>query len=172
MHSSFYIVVRKMKVEDISLIADYWLKSYPEFLENIGVDLKKLPSRKTIIETHTKEINDTSTDQNKCAVVWEFNKRSVGHSIALKNSKTANMHLHLWDASLRKKGLGTAFVQKTIAIYFQELQIDTLICEPKASNLAANKTLEKVGFRFLKKYLTIPGSITYKQEVSQWQMTK
>jgi hypothetical protein len=45
-----------------------------------------------------------------------------------------------------------------------------LYCEPYALNPAPNKTLEKLGFKFLKTYTTIPGWINFEQEVNLWEL--
>ena len=49
--------VRAIEIKDINLIADYWLKSEPEFLVNMGVDLEKLPTREGITKMLTEQIN-------------------------------------------------------------------------------------------------------------------
>jgi len=40
--------VREIALRDIDLIADYWLKSDPDFTVGMGVDLNKLPTRKKL----------------------------------------------------------------------------------------------------------------------------
>jgi RimJ/RimL family protein N-acetyltransferase len=82
------------------------------------------------------------------------------------------MHLHLWKSKNRKKGIGTELVRKSIPFYFENFKIEKLICEPYALNPAPNKTLEKIGFEFIKKYRTIPGSLNFEQDVNRWELTK
>jgi len=71
----------------------------------------------------------------------------------------------------RKQGLGEQLVKKSLPFYFNNLNLKTLICQPLATNQAPNKTLEKVGFKFVKKHTTIPGLLNYLQEVNMWQLT-
>jgi RimJ/RimL family protein N-acetyltransferase len=41
-----------------------------------------------------------------------------------------------------------------------------LFCEPFADNPAPNKVLPKLGFKFVKRYWTVPGQICPEQEVN------
>ena len=59
----------------------------------------------------------------------------------------------------------------TLPFFFENFKLKKLYCEPYALNAAPNKTLTKAGFNFVKKYSTIPGSISFEQEVNQWEMS-
>nr|WP_257790652.1 GNAT family protein [Tenacibaculum sp. SZ-18] len=106
--------------------------------------------------------------------MWEENGVQIGHTNAnnILFGKEAFMHLHVWDTSKRKKGLGNNLIKKSLPFYFKNLEIETLFCQPYALNLAPNKTLKKVGFEFVKEYVTIPGSINFEQKVNLWKMTR
>lgn len=81
------------------------------------------------------------------------------------------MHLHIWNADVRKKGMGTELVKKTLLYFFRNLKLKRLFCEPNAFNIAPNKTLEKSGFIFVKNYVTIPGWLNFEQPVNLWELT-
>ena len=108
------------------------------------------------------------------ALIWILDKKAIGHcnvnSIEFGNS--AFMHLHIWQPDFRKKGVGTSLVKKSLPFFFENLKLKELFCQPKSDNPAPNKTLEKVGFEFQKKYTTIPGALNFEQEVIQWKLTK
>ena len=72
----------------------------------------------------------------------------------------------------RKKGMGAQLLEMTIKLFFENLKLKKLCCEPYALNPAPNKTLEKVGFSFVKEYITVPGSINFEQPVKRWEMTR
>ena len=82
------------------------------------------------------------------------------------------MHLHIWNSKRRQNGLGIEFLKQTIPLYFKNLQIKTLICEPYSKNSPPNKTLPKVGFDFIRFYATVPGWINYYQTVNRYEFTK
>jgi RimJ/RimL family protein N-acetyltransferase len=174
MNKSLKIIVREIQLKDIDLIADYWLKSEPDFLINMGVDLNKLPSRIELRKMLTEQINSSLKDKKSYALIWELDGKQIGHSNVnkIEYGKQATMHLHLWHSINRKKGIGTALVRKSLPFYFEKLKIKKLICEPYTLNPAPNKVLEKIGFKFIRKYKTIPGSLNFEQEVNRWEISK
>ena len=174
MNKNAQIKVREIELKDIDLIADYWLKSEPDFLIGMGVDLNKLPTRSGLQKMLTEQINTSLTNKKSFALIWELDGKPIGHSNinGIEFGKQATMHLHLWKSNNRKKGIGTELIRKSIPFYFENLKIEKLICEPYALNPAPNKTLEKIGFEFIKEYRTIPGSLNFEQDVNRWELTK
>jgi len=174
MNENLNIKVREVQLKDVDLIVDYWLNSDPDFLVSMGVDLTKLPTRNGLSKMLTEQINTPLKSKKSYALIWELNGKQIGHSNVngIEFGKQATMHLHLWKNDLRKKGFGTELVKKSLPFYFKELELNNLFCEPYTLNPAPNKTLEKVGFEFEKKYMTIPGSLNFKQEVNRWRLTK
>ncbi len=174
MVNEFDITVREIQLKDIDLIADYWLESEPDFLVQMGVDLNKLPTRKALKEMLSVQCANPLMYKKSYALIWELNGAQVGHSNVnqIEFGEVATMHLHLWQATNRKKGMGTELVKKSIPFYFESLKIKKLICEPYALNPAPNETLRKVGFEFLKRHRTIPGSLNFEQEVNRWELSR
>jgi RimJ/RimL family protein N-acetyltransferase len=168
------ITVREMIKSDIPLILDYWYSASSAYLTGMGADSAKLPPRKDF-ESRLKSQLDLDYNQKKAYVmICLFDKKPIGHSNLNKINfaMDAFMHLHLWDAGKRKKGIGTKFLKLAIPFFFENIKLQTLFCEPYALNPAPNKTLPKLGFDFVKRYTTIPGSINFEQEVCQYKMTK
>ncbi len=168
------ISVREMKSADIDLIADYWLDSDPDFLVSLGVDLDKLPAREDLVKMLSKQIGTAFRSKQSYALIWELDTKPIGHSNVneITFGEEAKMHLHIWQSASRRKGFGTELVKKSLPFYFDNLQLKKLICEPYALNPAPNKTLEKVGFTFLKRYTTVPGSLNFEQEVCRWELSR
>lgn len=164
--------VRPLEHNDISLIADYWLLSDHDFMRSMGVDIEKLPNRENFSAMLEKQLQKPLEQKMAYALIWEVDGKAVGHSNVngIEYGKQATMHLHLWKALQRRKGMGTELVKQSLPFYFNDLELKALWCEPYALNPAPNKTLEKVGFSFVKRYTTVPGSINFEQEVNQWQM--
>ena len=173
MEKELDITVREIKLKDVDLITDYWFNSEPDFLESMGVDLNKLPTRSGLTQMITEQVKTPITQKKSYALIWEFKGQPIGYSNVnpIEFGKQATMHLHIWETNERKKGIGTELVKKSLPFYFENLKIDKLICEPYSLNAAPNKTLNKVGFEFVKKYRTIPGSINFEQEVNRWELT-
>ena len=166
--------VREMLAEDIPTIIRYWCESTDEHLIAMGVDLKKKISPEEInVMLHT-QLQQSYQEKKSYCLIWLFGNEAVGHcninSIHFGNS--AYMHLHLWNFGNRKKGLGVQFVKLSLPYFFNNMGLQKLFCEPYALNPAPNKTLEKAGFSFVKKYTTTPGPINFEQDVCQWKIEK
>ncbi len=168
------ISVREIESRDIDLLLDYWYNSSEEHFLKMGADNSKLPSRNEFYSILEQQITTPIQEKKSYALIWEENGVQIGHTNAnnILFGKEAFMHLHVWDTSKRKKGLGNNLIKKSLPFYFKNLEIETLFCQPYALNLAPNKTLEKVGFEFVKEYVTIPGSINFEQKVNLWKMTR
>ncbi|AZQ65371.1 N-acetyltransferase [Flammeovirga pectinis] len=166
--------VRELLANDISLIADYWLKSDHNYLASLGVDVSKLPERKDLVNMLETQLMLPKVEKQNYALIWEVDGKDVGHSNInlIKYGKSANMHLHIWNTDIRRKGIGLALLQKSLPFYFNNFDLEVLDCSPYAENDAPNKTLKKIGFTFVKKHRTIPGSLNFEQEVNHWEIRK
>jgi len=168
------LAVRELQTSDISHIVAYWTTAEKRFLEGMGVDPDKLPSPDDFVQMLQAQLTTPLEHKNAWCIIWEVDGQAVGHcnTNPIEFGCQATMHLHMWKPTTRRKGLGTALVSKTIPLFFEHLQLQKLICEPYALNIAPNKTLEKVGFDFIKEYTTIPGSFSFEQPVKRWEMSR
>ncbi len=166
--------VREMVVEDVPLVADYWFGSTDEHLIGMGVDLSKMPSRTDMTAWLLEQLNRPIEVRDSYALIWEQDQQAIGHSNVnqIVLGQQAFMHLHLWNNAQRKKGMGTELVKLGLPFFFERLKLQALFCEPYALNPAPNKTLAKIGFAFIKKHITTPGSLNFEQPVNQWRLTR
>lgn len=167
------ISVREIQEQDIELIAQYWLGSDESFLINMGVDVTKIPSGIIFTNMLSEQLHQAYIEKKSYCVIWEVDGRQVGHSNVNKIifGQEAFMHLHIWIREIRRKGYGEAFIKKTLPYFFDNLNLNKLYCEPYALNAAPNNTLKKVGFEFIKQYITIPGYLNFEQPVNLWELT-
>ena len=165
--------VREIQEEDIDLIIEYWMNAEPAFLTGMGVDLAKIPDAAEWRDMLLTQIHQPIEEKQSYCIIWLVDDQPVGHSNVNKIifGEEAYMHLHMWQSPLRKKGYGVELVKKSIPYFFNRLQLQRLFCEPYALNPAPNKTLERSGFSFVKRYLTIPGWLNFEQEVNRWELT-
>jgi len=107
-------------------------------------------------------------------VSWFHDDAFVGFSTADKIviGERANMHLHVKDAALRRRGIGVECVRQSVELYFQTLKLKQLFCEPNAFNVAPNRTLQKAGFKYVKTHMTVPGPLNFHQAVNRWVMDR
>jgi RimJ/RimL family protein N-acetyltransferase len=165
---------RELQQGDIELIADYWSQSDPKYLVGMGVDLKLLPPRESLVRMLSGQVALPVKERQSYCTIWEIDGSPVGHCNVNKITfgDQAFMHLHLWDTKLRSHGLGATLVRRSLPCFFDRLELRDVYCEPYALNAAPNRALAKVGFEFIKEYTTVPGFMNFEQPVKRWLMTR
>lgn len=166
--------VRQLEISDHENIVDYFLNADKDFLINLGVDLLKLPAKQEWLDMLHSDFKLSLEQKKFFYIIWLLNGKPVGHSNINKIvfANEAYMHLHIWHKYTRQQGVGAEFLKLTLPYYFDNFQLQNLFCEPSAFNAAPNKTLEKLGFDFVKSYDTIPGWLNSYQKVNRWVLTK
>ena len=165
---------RELEERDIPNIKSYWLDSDPEHLKGMGVDLKKIPSTENLEMMLQNQLKQDYQEKKSYCIIWEIDGNAIGHCNVsdIVYGGHANMHLHIWNAKDRKRGCGIELTKMSLPYFFKNLDLDHLICEPFALNPAPNRTLEKLGFEFVKEYETIPGPLNCMQPVRRWLLTR
>lgn len=168
------LTVREMTRDEVDLIIDYFHSSEPEHLELLGVDPTRLPTRQQWRDRLTCDYDKPFRERSTLQVLWELDGIAVGFSTCDKivYGEQANMHLHVVDPARRSSGVGSTAVRQTIGLYFRALALKRLFCEPNAFNVAPNRTLQSVGFRYVKTHMTVPGPLNYHQAVTRWVYEK
>lgn len=166
--------VRELKPTETELIVDYFLNSTPEYMTGMGVDYKKLPKREEWIQLIEADFKKEIIDRELYYLLWLIDGKPVGHSNInkIKYGESAFMHLHLWESNKRQKGIGSSFLKSSVPHYFNTFELKELFCDAFHLNPAPHKTIEKVGFEFVKEYEAIPGWINFYQKVYRWKMTR
>lgn len=165
--------VRELQHADIAAIARYWLSADPAHLTGMGVDLAKMPREDAWSAMLSEQLSKPIPEKQSYCMIWQIDGQPAGHSNINKIvfGEEAYMHLHLWEAGTRQKGVGAALVKMTLPWFFEKYALKRLYCEPYALNPAPNKTLEKVGFELEKTHTTIPGWLNFEQPVNLWVLT-
>ncbi|MEO1652269.1 MAG: GNAT family protein [Bacteroidota bacterium] len=166
--------VREVLPEEIPRLVDYFHQASPEYLIQLGADIQKLPPRDEWVAFIEKDQARPYPKREFYYLIWERDGQAIGHNNInkLQYGKEAYMHLHLWDNGQRQKGLGQAFLRQSIPLFFQHFELEALYCEPHAHNPAPNRTLPKLGFRFIKEYETTPGFINFHQLVRRYVLKR
>jgi len=165
--------VRELQKEDIELIIHYWLNSDPDFLTGMGVDLSKIPVWEKWNKMLSEQLQQSYEEKKSYCLIWLADGKAIGHSNVNKIifGEEAYMHLHIWKAETRKKGWGVTLVKMCLPFFFKNLKLKKICCEPYTFNPAPNKVLKKVGFDFVKHYITTPGWINFEQPVNLWELS-
>ncbi|MBI3724660.1 GNAT family N-acetyltransferase [bacterium] len=153
-------------------VVDYFHDADDAFLEVMGVDRKRLPERETWIQRLLADLERPDAEKQTFFLGWEYEGKIVGHSNInkIRYGEDAFIHLHIWHPELRRGGLGTLFFKRSANAFMKRFRLKRLLCEPRAENAAPNKVLSKLGFRFVKRYRTVPGQINHEQEVNRYEL--
>ena len=166
--------VRELQSSDIELIAQYWADADGSFLRSIGVEMSKLPTKEIFMQNLQAQLNEPLEKKKSFCLVWLLDGKPIGHCNTNPTvfGEYAYMHLHIWNIDSRKKGMGEKLLQLTLPFFFDTLQLKTVYSEPYALNAAPNKTFKKVGFEYLRQYVTTPGTLNFQQPVKRWELTR
>ena len=164
---------RELEENDIPLIADYWTTASKEYLLAMGAEIEKLPPRDYWFTALAQQLADDYNQKKAYATIWQIEGQPIGHCnlFPIYYGNEAGMHLHIWKPEHRKLGYGAQLVKLSLPLFFRNMRLKTIICEPYALNDGPNKTLEKAGFEFIKEYTTTPHSLAFEQPVKRWQIT-
>lgn len=164
--------VRELSEKDIILIADYWNDAVPDYLLSLGADFEKLPTKEDFIQTLQDQLQLPYHLKKTYALIWEANGISIGHSNVnpFTYNEEGHMHMHIWQKANRKQVYGQQFIKLSLPYYSNNLKLKLLSCQPYAYNKAPNHALEKAGFTFVKRHITVPGNIAFEQTVNLWQL--
>ncbi len=166
--------VRECTAEELAIRIDYFHAATDQELETMGVDRELLPERDQWLREAQEDLSLPLEERDNVSLVWLLGDRVVGFSTAnqIAVGERAFMHLHLVDRSDRTKGLGARFVRLSATHYFTALQLQRLHSEPKALNVAPNRTLQAAGFRYEFSHEVTPGPINAPQIATRWVLEK
>lgn len=158
--------------QDYELMIDYFLSAEDSLLRAMGVKRSNLPERDTWLEHLMPDLARSDEQKQTFFLAWQLDGAPVGHSNinSIRFGHDASMHLHLWKADLRRRGLGTEFVRKSVQVYFDRFHLEKLVCEPWSQNEGPNRALQKVGFTFVRTYRTTPSPINSELDANRYEL--
>lgn len=167
-------IVRPMQLSETDLVIDYFHSATPDYLNSLGVDPARLLERAQWTAHFAKLFSMPVEHRPSLFVLWELNGEPAGFSSSDKIvfGEEAYMHLHILHPERRQQGNGTFFVRQTAKLYVETLRIKRLFCEPYALNAAPNRTLQAVGFKYIKTHETVPGPLNFPQPVTRWMIER
>jgi RimJ/RimL family protein N-acetyltransferase len=166
--------VREIELADVPLIVDYWTNSSDEHLQQMGVDLAKVPDAEQLYKNISTHLHMAVELRQSYCIIWQLRGKPIGHSNTSPTNfgKDAFMHLHLWNSEARHRGIGSELIRLSMKHFFERLQLEDLYSQPYSLNPAPNRALEKAGFEFVKEYVTVPGSLNFEQPVKLWHFSR
>jgi len=164
------LTVREMRIDELGMVVDYFHHSTDEHLLKIGVDRAKLPEPAAFRHILERGFDRPVRERERLVVLWESDGDPVGYSSCdtITVGEQAKMHLHVIAPDNRRRGIGTECVRQTVKIYFDHFDLQRLFAEPNSYNTAPNRTLQRVGFRFVETHVTVPSWLNFEQPVTRW----
>jgi RimJ/RimL family protein N-acetyltransferase len=159
-----------MQLSEVGVRINYFHDASDEYLHVLGVDRSLLPTRQAWHAFYEEDYARPIRDRVNYSLVWQRDGQLVGFSSTdrIDFGNEAFMHLHVVQAEMRSRGLGTQFVRLSARAYFEALELNRLFCEPNAFNIAPNRTLQRAGFRYLFTHEAQPSSINFPQVTTRW----
>jgi RimJ/RimL family protein N-acetyltransferase len=167
-------IVRPLRLDEVGLRIDYFHEASDEYLVMLGVDRALLPSRGDWLAYYEEDFARPIAERETYNLAWELDGRLVGFSSTDKIDfgEQAFMHLHIVEEPRRRAGLGTEFVRLSVDEYFRALDLRRLFCQPNAYNVAPNRTLQRVGFRYVFSEEMQPSFINFPQPITRWVLER
>jgi RimJ/RimL family protein N-acetyltransferase len=168
------LTVREMRLADVGIRIDYFHDASDGYLQTLGVDRALLPSREEWYAFYEEDYARPIHLRAHYSLVWELDGQPVGFGSTdqITFGEEARMHLHIVRPTRRREGLGHEFVKQSVPVYFEVLRLQRLACEPNAFNVAPNRTVQRVGFRYQLTHRTTPGPINFPQATTRWVLQR
>ena len=159
-----------MSLDEVGIRIDYFHDSSDAHLLKLGVDRSLQPSRAEWSSFYERDHARPIAERENYSPAWLLDEAIVGFSSTdrIEFGAQAFMHLHILDSGQRHAGLGARFVRLSAPHYVEVLQLRRLYCQPNASNVAPNPTLQRAGFRYVMTLETTPSAINFPQAVARW----
>jgi RimJ/RimL family protein N-acetyltransferase len=166
--------VRPMRLDEVDVRIDYFHDASDDYLARLGVDRALLPSKDSWRAYYEEDFARPLAERETYNLAWELDGRVVGFSSVdhIEYGEQAFMHLHIIEEPRRRSGLGTEFVRLSVEEYFGALELRRLFCQPNAYNVAPNRTLQRVGFRYVFTEEMQPSVINFPQPITRWVLER
>jgi RimJ/RimL family protein N-acetyltransferase len=159
--------VRPIENRDVTLLLDFLYEGDRDELREIGADVDNLPPRSAVEEMLRARV----TAGGKNHLVIESDGRTVGY-VAVPDicEGVGHVHAYIFNKSDRNKGIGRSVFLVALKLIFTELDLKTIVLEPKTTNVAMNGLIQCFGFCPVKTYKTKPSAMALEIEVNRYEI--
>jgi RimJ/RimL family protein N-acetyltransferase len=145
------VELRDLAPDDLDAYVEYWHRPDNPALSALSVDPRKVYSAKKMREMLALTIANNAalprSQMSTVAIVYAGRTVGVHELTHLVPGDSAVMHAHIWDPSLRGRGIGLISYVKAMRLYFERFGLRTIRFETPKVNSAANRIKEKLGLR-------------------------
>jgi RimJ/RimL family protein N-acetyltransferase len=145
------VSIRDVHFSDTSMILNYWYRSPEGFIEERGVDLKKLPAEETMKLSLEERIQKNSQlEKSKLnAFVILFENLPIGfHTLSpVEEGKFGIFHAHICLPEFRKRGVGMSSYPIACKEFIQRFNLEKIVFKTPKQNTGALRVKEKLGIK-------------------------
>jgi hypothetical protein len=166
--------VRPWHRDDIPGIVRYWSTLSGEDAARMGCDLRRIPPAAAYASLLEAQLDMPLEKVGSFYSMWLADGLEVGFS-SLKNIQfgvRGEMHLHIWDESQRGKGIGARLFCLSALDFYETFRVDTIVCEPSASNPLPNRMLQKAGFPLIGSRFGRSSEISMELQINTYAITR
>jgi len=143
------VTVADFTEADIEGFLAYWYDSDRDFLETMGVDPGRLPSRgkmREMLELAIERDRRAERPQSTILAI-RLGEETVGvHEIThLTAGDSGILHAHIWKAEHRRRGIGIVSYVRAMEAFFERFDLARIVFESPAHNAGANRIKERLG---------------------------
>jgi RimJ/RimL family protein N-acetyltransferase len=143
------VSIRDITTEDIASIADYWFNSPPGFLEQMGVDPEKLPSREdfemNLIEKCSTNSGLPKSKLNAVAIMFDGGPIGFHTLNPVVEGDYGIFHAHIWNPEFRGRGICVLSYPKACRLFFARFDLKRILFKTPVQNRGAIRVKEKLG---------------------------
>ena len=124
------LTVRPFESEiEYERMIEYFLGGGEAFLLGMGVDPAKLPEREVWLQATLADGARSDAEKERFYLAWLHDSEQIGHSSIshIQLLEVAHVHLHLWRSKLRRNGLGTELLARSLDFYFERFALKTIV---------------------------------------------
>ena len=133
-------------------MADYFLEAPDADLVRMGVvERARLPERGSWVRALRTAQEAPAQEARSFVYAWLADGKAIGFTSVkdIRFGQDASLHLHMWSAAHRGRGLGGVLFSLAALAAFDRFRLQSAVCEPKADNPMPNRMLAKAGFPLL-----------------------
>jgi RimJ/RimL family protein N-acetyltransferase len=142
------LAVRSLEHWDVPEIVSYWYDTPGRFRWAIGVDPGRQPPRAEWTSFYGAMVGADPATADAIPLVGTFGGRMFAYLLLdeIERGDSCHAQLHVLAEDDRSRGLVRRLFAPTLATAFRLADVQTIVCEPCADNLAANSLLTGFGF--------------------------
>jgi RimJ/RimL family protein N-acetyltransferase len=168
------ILVREINEGDLPSQDAYFENATDEYLLRLGVNPDAIRGFKRDYSAFRAVQAPPLHERKIYGFAFEKEGVLIGSSTLkeIQFGKSAEIHGHIYDETLRGTGLVSSFLPEFLKHVFDLFELEVLIAEPSAQNPAPNRLLQKLGLSIQRSYQSPAQGILLARTANRYELTR